>query len=122
MTITKKATLLETSKLKMNLIDFIGSCPNLFLRYKIPIKRMTRFVTKNGYAHSPISKGLIPTTSSKPPNDRNKSAGKTTGIKLIRTSIRVVKKTIQLTRRFRCIFNVLVVKRNLLKYCNMPHR
>ena len=82
----------------MNFSDFVIGCTSLFLKYKTPMERTTRLVTKIGNANIPTSKGLIPAKFSKPPNVVNKSAGKIAGIMLKKTTVRVAKNTAQVTK------------------------
>ncbi len=93
------------------------------------MEKRTIFVIKSGYANIPISKGLVSAKFLKPPNDVNKSAGKTAGIKVKNKTIRVAKNTVQvtkevfdaipsstfLTRSFNIIFKVSLLTNCLVK-------
>ena len=87
----KNATFAETSNLKIKLMDFFILLGRSFFLYNTQRTRIIELVARSGNAHIPVSNGLIPIVLSNSSKDKGIKAGKIAGIKLIRTTTKVVK-------------------------------
>jgi len=95
---TKNATFAETSNLKIKLIDFFILLGRSFFLYNTQRTRIIELVARSGNAQIPVSNGLIPIGLSNSSKDKGIKAGKIAGIKLIRTTTKVVKNNVQVIK------------------------